>query len=123
MLIDGKPEDTQKAIDWVRQMKRANIRNRLNFKVEDGKLYHGYTENVDRNLKLCENRRKLNNEQSYNEIAALASFSPVAIRSYARKIGVPTAEMYRNPELMKKMIKDRDYAKFRVNDNAANMVS
>ena len=123
MLINGNPEDRQKAIEWVRQMKRANLRNRVNIKVEDGKMYHGYTEDVSRNMKLCETRRQINNEQGYNEIAALASFSPVAIRSYARKIGVPTAEMYKNPELMKSMIKDRDYAKFRVNDRAAQMVS
>jgi hypothetical protein len=122
MMIDGKPQDRAKAIEWVRQMKRANIRNRVSYKVVDGKLHHGYTEDVSHNLKMCETRRQINNQQKQGEIVALAAFSPVAIRNYAGRIGVPTAEMYRNPELMKKMIKDRDYAKFRVNDNAANMV-
>ena len=123
MLLDGYQNNTQKAIEWVRSQKRANLRNRINFKVENGKLNSGYTENVDRNLKLCETRRQINNEQKQGEIQALASFSPVAIRNYARRIGVPVAEMYRNPEFMKKMIKDRDYAKFRVNERAAHILS
>jgi|TARA_R110000744_G_scaffold108605_1_gene205579 hypothetical protein len=123
MLLDGDQNDRAKAIEWVRKVKRANLRNRINFKVENGKLYSGYTEDVDRNLKMCETRRHINNEQKQGEIQALAAFSPVAIRNYARRIGVPVAEMYRNPEFMKKMIKDRDYAKFRVNERAAHILS
>jgi hypothetical protein len=122
MMIDGNPQDRQKAIEWVRQMKRANLKNRVSFKVEDGKLHSGYTESIDRNLKMCETRRQINNEQKQGEIVALAAFSPVAIRNYAGRIGVPVAEMYRNPEFLKRMVKDPDYAKFRVNDDAAKLV-
>ena len=122
MLIDGNPQDEAKAIEWVRQQKSAALRERLKFKVQDGKLYHGYSEDVDHNLKMCAARRDINDNTKTSEIAALASFSKVAIRQYANRIGVPTSEMYRNPELMQRMIKDRDYSKFRLNTNAANMI-
>jgi len=126
MLLNGNQEDEAKARQWVmeqkRQAKRANIRKRVSIKAEDGFLYHGYTEDISANLEACKVRRQINNEQKQGEIVALAAFSPVAIRNYAGRIGVPAAEMYRNPELMKRMIKDRDYAKFRVNDDAARLL-
>ena len=122
MLIDGDPNDQKKAIEWVRAQKKAALRDRVKIQVQDGRLYHGYTEDVAQNLKLCNIRRQINNDEKTSEIAALASFSKVAVRMYAARVGVSTADMYRNPELMKRMIKDRDYAKFRLNDNAANMI-
>lgn len=122
MLIDGNPQDTKKAIEWVRSMKQQALRNRIKFQEQDGKLHSGYSEDVSHNLELCNTRRQINREQKTGEIAALASFSKVAIRMYANRIGVPVAEMYRNPELLKRMVKDRDYARFRLNDNAANML-
>jgi len=126
MLIDGNPADEAKAKKWVidrmREAKRASLRDRVKVKVEDNKLHGGYKEDVSHNLKMCAVRRDINNNQQQGEIAALASFSKVAIRMYANRIGVPVAEMYRNPELLKRMIKDPDYSKFRLNDNAHNMI-
>ena len=125
MLLDGNPQDTEKAKAWVAAMKRDQARKHRAIEVEDGKLHHGYTTN-DRELnhlkKLAHARRELNDGKKYAEIAALAAFSPYAVRQYAARIGIPTAEMYRNPEHIKKRVKDSDYAKFRLNSNAANMV-
>ena len=126
MLIDGNPQDEAKARRWVidrmREKKRASLRERVKIKVENGKIHDGYSEDVSHNLKMCAVRRDINNSQKTGEIVALASFSKVAVRMYANRIGVPVAEMYRNPQLMQRMVKDRDYAKFRLVDNAAKMI-
>lgn len=129
-LVDGNPQDAIKAQNWVKKQKvlaaqaarRANIRSRVDIKISGGKIHHGYTEDVSKNLAMCSTRRDINSRQKSGEIVALAAFSPVAIRMYAARIGVSTAEMYRNPELLKRMIKDPDYSKFRVNENAAKMI-
>ena len=124
MLLDGNPNDEKKALEWVRQQKRDALRSRMAIKVEDGKLYHGYTvtdQQIKNTTDLAGVRRENNSGKAFGEIAAQACFHPFAIRKYAAGIGVPTAEMYRNPELLQRMIKDRDYAKFRLNDRAATM--
>jgi hypothetical protein len=122
MLIDGNPQDEAKAREWV---KRQKMNQRQAIAVEDGKLYHGYTTNdteLNRLITTSKARRELNSGKRFTEIAAVAAFSPFAIRQYAARIGIPTAEMYRNPEHIKRMVKDSDYAKFRLNDNAASMI-
>jgi len=125
MLIDGNPKDEAKAREWVKAMKRQKIQQTQTFEVEDGYIQSGYkTTDTELNhlMKLAHARRDLNTGKRYQEISAMASFHPFAIRQYAARIGVKTVEMYRNPELMKRMIKDRDYAKFRLNDNAVKML-
>jgi hypothetical protein len=124
MLIDGNPNDEAKAREWVRQQKNAALRKKYAFKVEDGKLFHGYnttTEQINAGFENAKARREMNSGRKYDEIAIMAGFSAFAIRQYAARIGVSTARMYREPDLIKRMIKDRDYAKFRLNDNAAIM--
>jgi hypothetical protein len=121
-LFDGEAGEKAKAIQWLRQMKRATIRDRTAFKVEDGKLYHGVKSDVDATMKNAAIRRDMNRTQTFGEIAPLASFDKAAIRSYARSRGIPAAEMYRNPAHLKAMLKDHDYAKFRLQDNAHKMV-
>jgi hypothetical protein len=124
MLIDGNPNDEKLALEWVRQQKRDALRSRMAIKVEDGKLFHGYTvtdEQINKTTNLAHARRDFNSGRAFDDVAAQACFHPFAIRKYAAGIGVPTAEMYRNPELLQRMIKDRDYAKFRLNDRAATM--
>ena len=125
MLIDGNPQDEKKALEWVRQQKRNALRSRMAIKVEDGVLKHGYTvtdKQLNNTMDLCHARRGFNSNRSYDELAPMAAFHPFAIRQYAARMGVPAAEMYRNPDMMKRMIRDRDYSKFRLNDNAANML-
>ena len=122
MLIDGNPQDQAKAIEWVRQQKNAALRERQKFKIQDGKLFHGYSEDVSHNLNMCGLRREINNSKATGEIAALASFSKVAIRMYAARIGVSTARMYREPALMQRMIKDPDYRRFHLVDGAHKML-
>lgn len=121
-MFDGKPEDKLKAIAYLRQLKRATLRNRLAVKVEDGVLYHGYTSDVDHTMKNAAIRRDINQGQKFDEFSPLASFDKAAIRSYARSKGIPSAEMYRNPVHLKNMVKDSDYAKFRLQYNAHKMV-
>tara|TARA_R110000851_G_scaffold253981_1_gene406463 strand:+ start:208 stop:585 length:378 start_codon:yes stop_codon:yes gene_type:complete len=125
MFLDGNPQDTEKAKAWVAAMKRDQANKHRAIAVEDGKLHHGYTTNdkeLDQLKKVAHARREINDGKKYADIAALASFSPYAIRQYAARIGIPTAEMYRNPVHLKAMVKDSDYAKFRLNTNAANML-
>lgn len=125
MLLDGNPNDEAKAKEWVRQQKNAALRKKYAFKVMDGKLYHGYnttTQEINAGLANIAQRRDLNSGSKYAEIAPMAGFSAFAIRQYAARIGVPTARMYREPDLMKRMIKDPDYSKFRLNDRAAQML-
>ena len=124
MLIGGNPQDEKKALEWVRQQKRDALRSRMAIKVEDGRLYHGYTvtdKQLNNLTSLAHFRRGHNSGRKFDEIAAQASFHPFAIRQYAARIGVSTARMYKEPELMQRMVKDRDYSKFRLNDNAATM--
>jgi hypothetical protein len=64
----------------------------------------------------------MNRGQKFGEITPLASFDKAAIRSYARSKGIPSLEMYKNPEHLIAMLKDSDYAKFRLQDNAHKMV-
>lgn len=125
MLLDGNPEDEKKAREWVRQRKRDALRSRMAIKVEGDTLYHGYTttdKQLNSTMELCKVRRELNSGKAYAELAPMAAFHPFAIRKYANRIGVPTAEMYRNPDHLKRMVKDSDYSKFRIDDRAARML-
>ena len=125
MLINGNQNDEAKAKAWVAAMKRDQANKHQAIEVEDGVLHHGYTTN-DKELnhltKMAHARRELNDSKKYDDIAAVAAFSPFAIRQYAARIGIPTVEMYRNPVHLKAMCKDSDYAKFRLNSNAARMI-
>tara|TARA_R110002020_G_scaffold445445_1_gene657343 strand:- start:945 stop:1319 length:375 start_codon:yes stop_codon:yes gene_type:complete len=124
-MFDGNPENEAKAKAWVAAMKRDQANKHRAIEVQDGKMYHGYSTNdkeLDHLKKMAHARREVNDGQRYKEIAALAAFSPFAVRQYAARIGIPTAEMYRNPEHIKAMVKDSDYSRFRLNSNAANML-
>jgi predicted GIY-YIG superfamily endonuclease len=122
MMFDGKPEDKLKAIAWFRQMRRDTIKDRTAFKVEDGKLYHGVTSDVNRTMANASLRREINAGQSFGEIQPVASIDKAVAREYAAKRGISSAEFMRNPEHIKKMIKDRDYSKFLLQDNAHRML-
>lgn len=121
-LFSGTQDDKLKAINYIREIRRATLRNRLAFKVEGGKLYHGYTSDVDRTMKNAAIRRDINDRQTFGDIQPLASFDKAAVRSYARARGIPSREMYTNPVHLKNMVKDPDYAKFRLQHNAHKLV-
>ena len=121
-MFDGNPADKLKAITYLRKLKRATLRSRLAFKVEDGVLYHGYTSDVERSMKSAALRREMNKTQTFREIQPLAAFDKAAVRSYARSKGISSVEMYRNPVHLKAMVKDPDYAKFRLQENAHKLV-
>lgn len=122
MMFDGKPEDKLKAIAWLREAKRATIKDRTAFKVEDGKLYHGVKSDANRTMKNAEIRRQINQDQTFREIQPIASIDKAVAREWAATRGISSAEFMRNPEHIKTMTKDRDYSKFLLQDNAAKLV-
>lgn len=122
MMFDGNPEDKLKAIAWLRQMKRATVRDRTAIKVEDGKLYHGVKSDADRTMRNAKIRRQINQDQTFGAIQPIASIDKAAAREYAAKRGITSTEFMKNPEHIKAMTKDRDYNKFLLQDNANRLV-
>ena len=122
MIFHGDQNDKVKAISWLRAMKKKHLNNRQIMRVEDGKAHHVYRSDIDATLKNAAIRREINRDQKFNLIQPLASHDKGAIRQYAASIGISTANFYRNPEHMRNLIKNPDYAKFLLQDNARKLI-
>ena len=122
MIFHGDQNDKAKAVSWLRAMKKKHVNNRQIMTVQDGKAYHGYRSDIDATMKNAAIRREINRDQKFNQIQPIASHDKGAIRQYAAGIGISTADFYRDPQHMRNLIKDSDYSKFLLQDNAHKLI-
>ncbi len=87
--------------------------------IEDGKIVQRYTLDANALLKSVEAHRELKNgRQSADGLTHVARFDWAIVQDISKKTRIPAAELIKNPEMLIKYAKDRDFRKLLVDEKA-----